>query len=84
MSHRRYIDHSRPISLLLLGELSIEFTGLNKNTYEEKANNIVKNIEWIKNGIIVFGIETEIDENAEEDRVILFILLNDFNSNNTI
>ncbi|UUE34475.1 hypothetical protein L0Y26_12175 [Pectobacterium aroidearum] len=74
MSHRRYIDHSRLISLLLLGELSIEFTGLNKNTYEEKANNIVKNIEWIKNGIIVFGIETEIDENTEEDRVILFIL----------
>ncbi len=26
-----------------------------------------------KKGIIVFGIETEIDENAEEDRVILFI-----------
>ncbi|MER3383560.1 hypothetical protein [Pectobacterium aroidearum] len=74
MSHRRYIDHSRLISLLLLGELSIEFTGLNKSTYEEKANNIVKNIEWIKNGIIVFGIETEIDENTEEDRVILFIL----------
>ncbi|MEL7628168.1 hypothetical protein AAGW04_04110 [Pectobacterium aroidearum] len=74
MSHRRYIDHSRLISLLRLGELSVEFTGLNKNTYEEKANNIVKNIEWIKNGIIVFGIETEIDENAEEDRVILFIL----------
>ncbi|MBA5235542.1 hypothetical protein H2Y54_03100 [Pectobacterium aroidearum] len=74
MSHRRYIDHSRTISILLLWELSIEFTGLNKSTYEEKANNIVKNIEWIKNGIIVFGIETEIDENTEEDRVILFIL----------
>ncbi|MEQ9866617.1 hypothetical protein ABRP76_18220 [Pectobacterium aroidearum] len=55
MSHRRDIDHSRSISLLLLGELSIEFTGLNKNTYEEKGNNIVKNIEWIKNGIIVFS-----------------------------
>jgi hypothetical protein len=55
VSHRRYIDHSRLISLLLLWELSIEFTGLNKSTYEEKANNIVKNIEWIKNGIIVFS-----------------------------
>ncbi|GLW37519.1 hypothetical protein Pcaca04_14550 [Pectobacterium carotovorum subsp. carotovorum] len=27
---------------------SLEFSGLNKSTYEEKTNNIVKSIEWIK------------------------------------
>ncbi|MEL4886037.1 hypothetical protein N6P31_02915 [Pectobacterium betavasculorum] len=54
MNLRRYIFRPKVNTHTSYMGLSREFTGLNKNAYDEKANDIVKNIEWIRGAIVLF------------------------------
>ncbi|KMK87937.1 hypothetical protein KCQ_04221 [Pectobacterium atrosepticum ICMP 1526] len=56
MSLRYYIFHPKANIHASIMQFSREFTGLNKNTYEEKTNDIVKNIEWNKRVDILFSV----------------------------